>query len=490
MGDGRTDSVSGGNDARGKATCSCDDGLGTALTGRPTVASMERNTDATALTPRKREVLDLLVRRRTNSEIAERLGISIQGVKWHVTELLDRYEVSNREELIACVEAERAPRARFRRMAAGLAGLLPVKAVVGAAAVAGVGAATLAAVVSASAIRGNASDQDASPAATQAGLPPGSVSLPDAIDGAKWTPREAYDQALAVAQEAIDTRVKDGRLAPISASQLPLADIQWLDQIAQYDDPDGDRYWTPWTAPVDAWLFRWAEDNVTGGPQGAPATATLKVDVLIVDGGSEQQPSVEVVFGETPPGFGRGTFRSHAEDARTASLRDPVGPAIHVAWLNNVPGTTEYQIYPTAAGTWCYRIVALGPQPGPTPDPARGGPASGYGGGCPFGAELPDRKLSASVQYVRPDDDWHVSLAITTAPEVVRVVVTQESGQSATLETVPLPEDLKSTLRFAYISPAFEGGALTLVGLDTSGNEVTREALPRPDLGITPPANP
>lgn len=50
------------------------------------------------LTPRQKEVLDLLADGRTNPEIAERLGISLDGAKWHVREVLARLDVSSREE--------------------------------------------------------------------------------------------------------------------------------------------------------------------------------------------------------------------------------------------------------------------------------------------------------------------------------------------------------------------------------------------------------
>ena len=44
----------------------------------------------TSWTPRQREVLTLLARGRTNREIAEELGISLDGAKWHVSEIITR----------------------------------------------------------------------------------------------------------------------------------------------------------------------------------------------------------------------------------------------------------------------------------------------------------------------------------------------------------------------------------------------------------------
>ncbi len=53
------------------------------------------------LTPREWEVLDCLREHLSNAEIAARLGISIDGVKFHVSEILSKLGVSSREEAAA-----------------------------------------------------------------------------------------------------------------------------------------------------------------------------------------------------------------------------------------------------------------------------------------------------------------------------------------------------------------------------------------------------
>lgn len=50
------------------------------------------------LTPRQREVLELLREQRTNAEIARELGISHDGAKWHVSEIITRLGVTSRHE--------------------------------------------------------------------------------------------------------------------------------------------------------------------------------------------------------------------------------------------------------------------------------------------------------------------------------------------------------------------------------------------------------
>jgi DNA-binding CsgD family transcriptional regulator len=50
------------------------------------------------LSDRQRQVLDLIASGATNGEIAERLGITLDGAKWHVREILSRLDVDSREE--------------------------------------------------------------------------------------------------------------------------------------------------------------------------------------------------------------------------------------------------------------------------------------------------------------------------------------------------------------------------------------------------------
>lgn len=53
------------------------------------------------LTPRQQEVLELVREGHTNAEIARELGISHDGAKWHVSEIIGRLGVTTREEAAA-----------------------------------------------------------------------------------------------------------------------------------------------------------------------------------------------------------------------------------------------------------------------------------------------------------------------------------------------------------------------------------------------------
>jgi DNA-binding CsgD family transcriptional regulator len=72
-------------------------------------------------TGRKRQVLELLARGKTNAEIAEILGVSLAGVKWHVSEVLSILGVESREEAAEYWREQRSVRRRISRAAHALA---------------------------------------------------------------------------------------------------------------------------------------------------------------------------------------------------------------------------------------------------------------------------------------------------------------------------------------------------------------------------------
>jgi DNA-binding CsgD family transcriptional regulator len=73
------------------------------------------------LSPRQREVLELIAAGRTNAEIAEMLGITLDGAKWHVREILAKLEVESREEAAAAWRGHNQPSARLWRALSGIA---------------------------------------------------------------------------------------------------------------------------------------------------------------------------------------------------------------------------------------------------------------------------------------------------------------------------------------------------------------------------------
>jgi DNA-binding NarL/FixJ family response regulator len=62
-------------------------------------SSRDPDAHSEPLTPRERQVLDLLAQRKTNAEIAEQLVISIKTVKTHVANILAKLHIESRHEV-------------------------------------------------------------------------------------------------------------------------------------------------------------------------------------------------------------------------------------------------------------------------------------------------------------------------------------------------------------------------------------------------------
>jgi DNA-binding CsgD family transcriptional regulator len=85
-----------------------------------------------AWTARQRQVLDLIAHGRSNAEIAAELGVSLDGAKWHMREILSKLGVDTREEAAEYWRRYNGWPSRFGRVFRGLlfAGWLGKAAVV------------------------------------------------------------------------------------------------------------------------------------------------------------------------------------------------------------------------------------------------------------------------------------------------------------------------------------------------------------------------
>lgn len=83
----------------------------------------------TELSPRQREVLELVAGGKTYGEIAEVLGITLDGVKWHMREVLTKLGVNSREEAADWWRRERSVPRRLARAARALVPLTGLRLV-------------------------------------------------------------------------------------------------------------------------------------------------------------------------------------------------------------------------------------------------------------------------------------------------------------------------------------------------------------------------
>ena len=69
---------------------------------QPTIGNgvSTRHSPNTGLTPRECEVLSQVFRGKANKEIAVSLDISVRTVKFHLSNLLQKYQVQSRGELV------------------------------------------------------------------------------------------------------------------------------------------------------------------------------------------------------------------------------------------------------------------------------------------------------------------------------------------------------------------------------------------------------
>jgi hypothetical protein len=123
--------------------------------------------------------LGLLVLGRTNGQIADELGISLDGAKWHVSEIITKLGVDSREEAAEYWRAHNGMRLRFTRaLRALLPGAMWAKVAAAGATLAVVGGAGVLVVVAVQSGSGGAAG-DGSPSATVT-LPSGLASAPKA----------------------------------------------------------------------------------------------------------------------------------------------------------------------------------------------------------------------------------------------------------------------------------------------------------------------
>jgi DNA-binding CsgD family transcriptional regulator len=215
-----------------------------------------------AWTARQKQVLELIARGRSNTEIAEELGLSLAGAKWHVSEILSKLQADQREEAADYWRRYNGLAPRFERIFRGVAGALTTKWVAAGAAVLVAGAATAVIV----AIAMNQSDEE--PAASDADPP--TQTPPPA------TPTPSTATVAPTVSSSVQTEVSIG--PPVAS--IPSSIMYVVTGCTQCDGPDetlqkhvtdaaGNLTSTTLLASNEGVLAGWTVGQVAASPDGA-----------------------------------------------------------------------------------------------------------------------------------------------------------------------------------------------------------------------------
>ena len=343
---------------------------------------MDRAQQTEQLTGRQREVLRLVERGHTNGEIAEQLGISLQGVKWHVRELLGKLGAESREELIERAHSRRgwANTVRWFRGGAALAGIKAV-AIGGTAIVAGAG------IFVASTWNGRDDPDALSLSETTPTVQMLSPAPLPSVTGSIWTPEEALRHARQQVGADIGASSLDSKFdRPINLDDYVVTQFEWMPGADRYDFPDGDRYWATEDGRTrDLWLVQYRGSAYDKSPQNAQ-TVDVAVFALVEDGATAkavQALSVDVVDrAGNPVGAGGGDFRLKSMDARMSAMVTPRGPEFTVARANGAADGPALNVFQSEAGSWCMKAQSLecGIDPARPSYPLIFGVGSGFNG--------------------------------------------------------------------------------------------------------------
>lgn len=416
------------------------------------------------LTPRQRQVLRLVERGHTNGEIAEILGISLQGVKWHVRELLGKLQADSREELIERRHAAlRWPSpGRWLRGIAAM-GTLKFAGVAACVIVAGAGIAAL--IVS---TNGDSLPVETTPPPAVAVLTP--APMPS-VTGSIWTPEEALRHARQEVGADIGVRSYDSEFSqPINLDTYVVTQFEWLPDTARYDFSDGDRYWAPEDGkPRDVWLLRYQGSAFDTNPH-SNQPVNVSILALVQDGATAKVVkalSVDVTDAAGRPlGSGGGSFRMRSMDARMAAMSNPKGPQYTVARQNGRPDGPALIAFETGAGSWCMlaRDLECGFDPARPSYPLVFGVASGYSGNL--------ERLATEV-------------VVQADRRVARIDVLPGDGRALTFELTDPPEGMPQQTRYAYLElgPSLPADRIVVTAFDSGGNELGR----RTGLGLGQP---
>lgn len=211
-------------------------------------------------TPRQRQVLDLLARGYTNGQIGEALGISLDGAKWHGSEVMGKPGVDRREAAAAYWRDYNGFRSRFAR---SLRGLLLASGVRWATGIAGVAVAVVAGIALAFSLGG---DDDQSTAGSE--MTPSPMATADAAP----SPTSAVVAPGGRPQEYCFIDLPDTWATTFAQHEIPWGDDQRIVPVAVATDGSrrfGSLYSPEWSGLASV------EDHDAGRDDAATAARVL-----------------------------------------------------------------------------------------------------------------------------------------------------------------------------------------------------------------------
>lgn len=399
-----------------------------------------------ALTPRQKQVLGLLAAGRTNPEIADELGVSLAGAKWHVSELISRLGVTSREEAAEYWREQNRLPSRFARAMRGLVSLGPLKL-----AAAGGAAATLGGGVVAAALLFGGGGAD-------------TVITPS---GPIFTEAEARARAIYIAGEYLrqtdipQTTTVDGH--PLSVADLQIVELVYAPTGVPPTLTSVRQGWYGWF-DRSTWAAVLRREDVQL-PEVAWTDGRMTVTVLFEDGTGKVH------------GAGAGGSSKQMDEAPQAPPEPPRDPALAervtdfflVMRLDSGDLHTAFNVYHTRGGDWCWAEYSdegggmtscgIDPSFGSSPDI--------------FGFGVSGARSRTVIQKALPG---YVHGALSA--RVDHVLLEFEHGDLVAVATTGFPEPTGLAWRaFASVLDPASGELLAIHAIAQDGTELSQFAL-------------
>ena len=431
------------------------------------------------LTDRQAQILRMVARGHTNTEIAEELGISLNGVKWHIREMFAKYGVDTREELSDAWQDSRRPANRVRGWVRGLAfGLpfgLPLKVTAGGAAAAvvlGVAAGTVLAVMDLNLTpSAEAGKKEAKATATPSPMPTGTpvIDVPVVIVPAgtsvilddDWISREGYVELLDQMEQVL-SRSGLGQESTRGAYTIHDLEVQRAEYFpgvqGEFELGDADHY-LPASEdgePRDLFQVQWRVRDVQLLTRRGVADFVL---TAVFEAGRPEAAWWHYRFGNS---YDATLNSRNLEQIIAQGPSDlAVGEPVHLAFRNNAAGTgwslegalredgalCIYQISGDLRVTHC-----------------------GLGG-----IDEPIQVLNLGARYAADSSVTDRSIAVLTAPEITSIQVVSDAFEPRTYQTQLIPDGLPFDGRVAYITLLPSPRSFVVIGYNETGEEVARK---------------